>query len=315
MPYDNLISRSDAGALMPEEESALFLQQLVNESAVLNTFTRVPVSRSQVRFPVLSALPTAYFVTGDTGLKQTTEVAWDNKYLNIEEIAAIVPIPENVLDDSEYPIWDQVRPLLVQAIGRTLDQAVFFGTNAPGTFPSSLVAAATAASNTATIGTSDPDEGGVVGDLGTVLSAVEADGFDPRVGVAARVLRGLARAARNVDGDRHAEVSITADTVELDGVTFTFPMRGQWPTASGTAQAILWDPTEFVVGVRQDITFKLLDQAAIFDNSGNLVYNLPQQDMVAIRVVMRAGWQVANTINYDQQTEASRFPAGLLLKA
>jgi hypothetical protein len=315
MPYDNLISRSDAGALMPEEESALFLQQLVNESAVLNTFTRVPVSRSQVRFPVLSALPTAYFVTGDTGLKQTTEVAWDNKYLNIEEIAAIVPIPENVLDDSEYPIWDQVRPLLVQAIGRTLDQAVFFGTNAPGTFPASLVAAATAASNTATIGTSDPDEGGVVGDLGTVLSAVEADGFDPRVGVAARVLRGLARAARNVDGDRHAEVSITADTVELDGVTFTFPMRGQWPTASGTAQAILWDPTEFVVGVRQDITFKLLDQAAIFDNSGNLVYNLPQQDMVAIRVVMRAGWQVANTINYDQQTEASRFPAGLLLKA
>ena len=26
--------------------------------------------------PVLSALPVAYFVNGDTGLKQTTEAAW-----------------------------------------------------------------------------------------------------------------------------------------------------------------------------------------------------------------------------------------------
>jgi HK97 family phage major capsid protein len=61
----------------------------------------VPVGRAQVRFPVLSALPVAYWVNGDTGLKQTTEVNWTNKYLNIEEIAAIVPVPDNVVADAE----------------------------------------------------------------------------------------------------------------------------------------------------------------------------------------------------------------------
>jgi HK97 family phage major capsid protein len=127
--------RGDAGALMPEEVSNAFLKGLQNESAVLTQFTHVPVGRAQVRFPVLSALPVAYWVTGDTGLKQTTEVDWSNKFLNIEEIATIVPIPENVLDDAGFPIWDQVRPLCEQAAGRLLDATVFFGTSAPASFP------------------------------------------------------------------------------------------------------------------------------------------------------------------------------------
>jgi hypothetical protein len=262
--YDNLISRTDAGALIPEEVSDAFLQTLDNQSAVLSTFTHIPVSRAQVRFPVLSALPVAYWVNGDTGLKQTTEAAWSNKYLNIEEIAVFVPIPDNVLDDVDVPIWSQVMPLCEQAAGRLLDSTVFFGTNAPSSFPANVVSAATSAGNTIT------------------------------------------RTANNAAAGGFAQ--------DLEGVTFTFPMRGQWPTASGTAEAVLYDPTEFVVGVRKDITWKLFDQAAIFDNNGNLIFSLPQQDMVALRMTLRVGWQVANAINYDQQTEASRYPAGLLLK-
>ena len=148
MPTDNIVSRSDADALIPEEVLETFLGDLKNESSVLNDFTRVPVGRDQVRFPVLSALPIAYWVTGDTGQKQTTEVNWDNKYLNIEELAAIVPVPEAVIDDSGFPIWEQVKPLLVNAAGRLIDATVYFGTNAPASFPDDIVTAATAAGNT-----------------------------------------------------------------------------------------------------------------------------------------------------------------------
>jgi hypothetical protein len=312
--YDNLISRTDAGALIPEEVSDAFLQTLDNQSAVLSTFTHIPVSRAQVRFPVLSALPVAYWVNGDTGLKQTTEAAWSNKYLNIEEIAVFVPIPDNVLDDVDVPIWSQVMPLCEQAAGRLLDSTVFFGTNAPSSFPANVVSAATSAGNTITRTANNAAAGGFAQDLEDLLGLVEADGYDPNSGIANRTLRGFARKSRNTLGDRSAEVTITPSTVEIDGVTFTFPMRGQWPTASGTAEAVLYDPTEFVVGVRKDITWKLFDQAAIFDNNGNLIFSLPQQDMVALRMTLRVGWQVANAINYDQQTEASRYPAGLLLK-
>jgi HK97 family phage major capsid protein len=310
--YDNLISRTDAGALMPEEVSTKFLEGLTNNSAVLQSFTHVPVTRAQVRFPVLSALPVAYWVTGDTGLKQTTEMSWSNKYLNIEEIAAIVPIPENVLDDSGFPIWDQVRPLTEQAAGRLLDATVFFGTSAPSSFPTNVVASAISAGNTVNRTTNNAAAGGFAQDVEDLLGLVEADGYDPNSGVAVRALRGFARKSRNTQGDRSAEINITRTTVEIDGVIYTFPMRGQWPTGTGSAEAILYDPSEFVVGVRQDVSWKLLDQAAIFDNNGNLIFNLPQQDMVAIRMTMRVGWQVANTINYDQQVEANRYPAGVL---
>lgn len=313
MPTDNIISRADADALMPEDVLGTFLGNLSNESSVLNDFTRVPVGRDQVRFPVLSALPIAYWVTGDTGQKQTTEVNWDNKFLNIEELAVIVPIPESVLDDSGFPIWEQVRPLCEQAGGRLIDSTVYFGTNAPASFPDDIVTAATAAGNTEEVGTKAATAGGIVGDHSVLLSEIEADGYDPRVGVAKRSLRGLARQARNSQGDRFGEINVTADTVEIDGVVYRFPMRGLWPSAAAIAVAL--DPTEFVVGLRQDVTWKLLDQAVIQDNQGNIVYNLAQQDMVALRMVMRLGWQAANTINYDEPTEASRYPAGVLTDA
>jgi HK97 family phage major capsid protein len=311
--YDNVISRGDVP--MPEEVSNAFRRNLANQSVVLNQFTRVPVGSAQVRVPVLSALPVAYWVTGDTGLKQTSEAAWANKYLNIEEIAVIVPIPENVLDDAGFPIWDEVRPLCEQAAGRLVDATVFFGTAAPASFPSAVVTAAASAGNTVNRGTNAAAAGGIAGDLGAVFGALEVDGYDPSGGIASRAFRGYARQARNSQGDRYAEFNIAPDTVEIDGVQIaTNSMRGQWPSASGTAEAIIFDRNEFVVGVRQDVTWKLLDQAVIQDASGNIVYNLAQQDMVALRMTMRVGWQVANTINYDQPVEASRYPAAVLLR-
>lgn len=312
MAYDNVISRADAQARIPEQVSSAMLKSLANESAARALFTQIPVGTNQTRFPVLSALPVAYWVSGDTGLKQTTEINWANKYINIEEIAAIVPIPEAVLDDASFDVWGEVQPLLEQAIGRTLDSAVFFGTNAPGTFPTNVGAAAVAAGNTVNRGTNNAALGGIVGDVGDAVGLAEADGFDLRAGIANRSLRGFARKARNTQGDRYDEITITPDSVTLDGVEFRFPMRGQWPSGSTSAEAIMFDPSEFVLGVRQDITYKVLDQAVIQDNTGAIVYNLAQQDMVAMRVVFRVGWQVANTLNYDQPTEGSRYPAAVV---
>ena len=80
MPYNSLVSRTDTAALVPEEVSSAMLTSLSEQSAVLELGQKIPMARNQTRFPVLSALPTAYFVSGDTGLKQTTEAAWDNKY-------------------------------------------------------------------------------------------------------------------------------------------------------------------------------------------------------------------------------------------
>src|SRR5689334_1938508 len=178
MPYNNLVSRTSAQALIPEVVSNDILGGLSNESAALQMFKQVRMSTNQTRMPVISALPLAYFVNGDTGLKQTTQVDWTNKYLNVEEIAAIVPIPEAVLDDVKFDVWGAVMPLLRDAIARALDAAIFFGTNAPASWPTSIVAGAAAASNTVTRGTNNAAAGGIAGDFSDLFGKVEADGFD-----------------------------------------------------------------------------------------------------------------------------------------
>ena len=313
MPYNNVMSRDDVSALIPEELSEAMLSGAIDESIALSKFTRLPVRRNQARLPVLSALPTAYFVEGDTGLKQTSEANWANKYLNVEEIAVILPIPESVLEDTDTPIWDEVLPLCSQAIGRTADAAIFFGTDSPANWPADILTAVTAASNTATLETNTAAEGGIVGDNSDMLGLIEDGGFAASEGLASIAIRGRVRQARNSQGDRFGEVAISKDAVEIDGVTYVHALKGMWPTASGSPAAFAFDPAEFVCGLRQDIRFKVLTEAIIQDNSGNTMYNLAQQDMVALRMTMRLGWQVSNRINYQEPTEASRYPAGALL--
>ncbi len=77
---------------------------------------------------------------------------------------------------------------------------------------------------------------------------------------------------------------------------------------TGTPLMLLGDKTEGIVGTRQDIEVTMLDQAVIQDNTGAIIYNLAQQEMVAVKLVMRGAWEVANTINWLQQTESARSP-------
>lgn len=308
MPYNNIVSRTDAAALIPEDVSNAMLTNLQTESAALSLFTRIPVAQSQTRLPILSALPTAYFVTGDTGIKQTTEVNWANRFLNIEELAAIVPIPEAVLDDINFDVWGSVRPLLEQAIGRALDAAVFFGTNKPASWPDDIVTSAVAAGNVVARGTATAAQGGIAEDFNQLFGTVEADGYEVNGIVGRTSYKARLRGARGTDGQPLADIA----NGTLYGEQLRFVMPGMWPSGLSAAEAVAGDFTQGVLGVRQDFTYKVLDQAVLTDASNVIQYNLAQQDMVALRVVFRVGWQVANVINYEQSVEANRYPFGVM---
>ncbi|MEU9310869.1 phage major capsid protein [Streptomyces sp. NPDC048256] len=314
MAYNNVTSRTDAAALIPEEVSNEMLGKATEQSAALSLFRRVPVGRNQVRFPVLSALPVAYFVGGDTGLKQTTEIAWANKFLNIEEIATIMPVPDNVLADVDANIWDEAMPLLTEAFGRTLDAAIFFGTNAPSSWPADVTTAATAAGNDVTEAATAA-QGGFFGDLDNLYEKVEADGYEIDGWVASTAAKSKLRKARDTQGRKLDETRVSGDLQTLDGLPVAYAMKGLFPAGGGAGTNIRLfggDFSRFVLGVRQDITMKILDQAVIQDNTGAIMFNLAQQDMTAVRLTFRVGWQVSNPINNEQATEASRYPAGVL---
>jgi HK97 family phage major capsid protein len=308
MPYNNLISRTNVQALIPEDVADGVIGDAVAESAALSLLRRVPMSSNQQRMPVLSALPTAYFVSGDTGLKQTTEMAWANKYLFVEELAAIVPVPEAVLEDASFDIWGEVRPRLAEAIGRALDAAIFFGVNKPGSWPTDITAAAVAAGNVYTRGTATAATGGIAEDINQLMGLVESDGFDVNGFATRRTYRARLRSARDTTGQKLMDMNLN----EVEGIPVKYVMTGLWPTGASSAELFAGDWTQGILGVRRDMTWKLLDQAIIQDQAGVIVYNLAQQDMVAIRVTFRCAWQVPNPINYENLTESTRYPFAVL---
>ena len=128
--FNEIIDRTGAASLIPTQYANDIMQDAVEESAVLRMAKRLPnMTSSMLSMPVLNSLPHAYFVNGDTGLKQTTKVDWSNKLITAEEIAVIVPVADAVLADAEYDIWAQIRPRDSQAFGQVIDNAILHGTN------------------------------------------------------------------------------------------------------------------------------------------------------------------------------------------
>ena len=321
MPYNNVISRTDADSLIPVEVSNEILKNVAERSPLLRMARKLPnMSRAQRRLPVMSALATAYFVSGDTSLKQTSEVSWDNKYIDAEELAVIVPIPEAVLDDADFDIWGEVRPELENAFDVAIFQAVMYGTNIPSTWTTNLgaaglIAAATAASHVisaaaytdlyeAILGETDAGVSGLIG-------LIEDDGFMATGHIAHTSMRRKLRNVRTSDGDPIFLPSMQVrGQYDLDGSPCEFPMDGSVDSTEGLLISGQWN--QLVYSMRQDITWKILDQAVIQDAAGKIVYNLAQQDMVALRAVMRLGFALPNPINRMNQTAATRLPFAVL---
>ncbi|MEA4884264.1 MAG: phage major capsid protein [Clostridia bacterium] len=306
-----MISRSDADSLIPVETAKEILQSMPQQSAIMGLARRLPdMTAAQRTQPILSALAQAYFVNGDTGLKQTTKMAWDKKSIYAEELAVIVPIPDNVLDDTEYDIWGEVKPRLIEAFGIAVDQAVLYGTNKPGTWPDGITVGAAAAGHVVNLGAGADLYDDVMVE-GGVLSKVEEDGYLVTGHIAALTMKAKLRGLRDANGVPLFNSSVQEKTrYTLDGTDCLFPLNG----AIDAAQSLLisGDWSQLVYAMRKDVTYKVLTEAVITDADGKVIYNLPQQDMVAIRAVMRLGWQLPNPLNRVNPNNATRYPFAVL---
>lgn len=297
--YSNAIDRTGAAVLIPEQVSREIIQEVPRQSLFLRMANRMPnMTSKQTKIPVMASAPTAYFVNGDTGLKQTTDMTWSNVYITAEELAVIVPISEAVLDDADYDIWGEVRPRLVEALGKAIDEAVFFGVNKPESWPTAIVPGAIAATNYSGITTAGLYQN-IFGENG-VIAKLEEQGMTADSFVGAMALRAKLRGAVDANGQpifRTAYSNGVAGSVvyELDGQAIEFPDNGAW----NASQALLLagDFKYARYAIRQDITYKVLDQAVITDANGNVILNLAQQDSVALRVVMRLGWAMPKPVH------------------
>ncbi len=306
--YNTSIARdSSDDPLIPVPVSAQILQEMPTQSFMLQRAGQVRMSTKSQRQPVLDVLPMAYWVSGDTGMKQTSVVDWKNVSLVAEELAVIVPIPEAYLDDSQVPIWDEVRPRIVEAIGAKIDAAAMFGTDKPSSWPAAIYPSAVAAGNTVTAGTGD-DFAQDVSNLGELIAkdGFAINGFASRPGLKWKLV-GL----RSTDGIPVYQPDLqNGGGGNLYGYPLSEVVNGSWD--ADEAELIAGDWSKSIIGLRQDITWKMFDQGVISDGSGAVVLNLMQQDSVALRVTMRVAYATSNPVTVLNTDEDTRFPFGVV---
>lgn len=306
-----LISRTNLSGLIPEPITREIIQGVTEGSAVLSMGRRLPnmSSKTQV-LNVLDSLPLAYFVNGDNGAKQTTNQAWDKKKIYAEEIAVIVPIPEAVLDDSDYDIWGGVRPRITEAFGKVIDAAILFGTNKPANWRAGLVPSATTAGNVITE-TANPDLYQEIMGVNGLIAKVEDSGFLPTGVMSAVKMRARLRALVDTTKQPIFKTDMQSGSrYALDGVPMEFPMNGAFDPTQ--ALMIVGDFSQLTYAIRQDITFKVFTEGVVQNTDGTIAYNLMQNDMVALRAVMRLGWEIPNPISAFNASNANRFPFAVL---
>ena len=236
-------------------------------------------------------------------------MAWDKKIIYAEEIAVIVPISEAVLDDADYDIWGEVRPRLVEAFGQKIDGSILFDTDKPQTWRDGVVTTATKAGATVMLG-NDLYES-ILGESG-VIAKVEESGYFVNGHMSDITMRAKLRGLKDTTGQPVFKSDMqTGTNYSLDGAPMNFPRNGAFDRSK--ALMISGDFSQLVYSIRQDITFKLFDQGIVQDPAtGDILYNLMQNDMVALRAVMRLGWEIPNPINAMVKDKTKRCPFAIL---
>ena len=307
----NVIDRSGAESLIPTQEANEIIQGTITQSAVRSRGRKLAnMTSRQYKMPVLDMLPIAYFVNGDTGQKKTTKQAWDKKFITAEEIAVIVPIPEAVLDDAEYDIWAEVKPRVTEAFGKVIDGAILFDVDKPSTWRDGVVTTATKAQSVVTLGASDNLYDKIMAEEG-VIAKVEDSGYFVNGHMADISMRAKLRGLKDADGNPIFKSDMQgATSYSLDGSPMNFPNNGAFDKSK--ALMISGDFSQLVYSIRQDITFKLFTEGVVQNTDGTIAYNLMQNDMVALRAVMRLGWEIPNPINALKTDKTKRCPFSIL---
>lgn len=290
----NITNRADAEAIIREQVASNIFQDAPKHSVFLSMAKKLPnMTSNQTRMRVLDFLPTAYWVNGDTGMKQTTRQAWDNVFINAGELAVIVPISDAVLSDAEFDIFGEVTPRVMEAIGQKVDAAVIFGDNRPAEWGLDIISRARQAGNNVSPTTGKDYYDLILGENG-VFSKVEDDGYGVTGALAPMNFKSKLRGLRDKTGQPIFKSNMQdVARYSLDGAAITFPENGAF--YANIAQLVVGDFSQAVYAIRQDITVKILDQGVIQDpDTKEIIYNLAQQDMTALRIVFRMGWALPN---------------------
>jgi HK97 family phage major capsid protein len=298
---------SDFSGIIPHEYSQQIIEEATQQSAVLQLAQLLPMGTRISELPVPGALPKAQWITatsgglppGGAGRKSYTDLRLQPQVITAEEIAAVVAIPDQYLEDNTINLWNWCRPRLAEAIAVRLDETVLFGGPAPipATFPVGGIVSNTY-STAVTVGIDAVDA------VNQAMSRVEVQGLQVTGHAADVGAKGMFRGVRDANGSLllGTEQVGTTQRPTLYGEPITYSQFGNI-TATGT-EFITGAWQYLVVGVRQDIRFRFDPSGVITNDTGSQVIVSGFQDNVTpCKIWARFGCTIVKPVT-------QRVPAG-----
>jgi len=228
--------------------------------------------------------------TGEKEKKQGTAPSFSVITQTLKKLAAIVPMTEEILEDSAIDIVQLLGQLFAEAVSKEEDIQFFAGTGTPwtGILNNANVNLVTQASGDVNQLTAD--------DLLDMIDATPTGALTGAKFYMHRSILSIIRKLKGSDGQyiyqnpgQGLPATIWNYPVETSDA---FPAVGDVTTGD---QYILFGNLKqgAVFGDKQQLRVKMLDQATVTDEDGSTVINLAEQDMIALRVVERVGYVVA----------------------
>lgn len=276
------IQRADVATIIQEAYSHVLLDSVVAASSVLQAFPTVNMGSKLTHLPVLATLPNAAWVTESStdplAIKPTDKVTWKDQTLSAEEVAVIIPVHENVLDDATVDVITEITQRGGEAIGAALDAAVLFGTNKPASWVSQdLHSAAHGATQYVANVTGAANTADLVGAVVQAARFLAARGMQPDTLIAPLTFR------YDIINIRDSMGAPIFRDEQFQGFNTIFNRNGAWQPTQ--ASLFVCDSSRVRIGIRTDIRVKLLDQATL--TVGGTTVNLAERDMIGIRLLAR----------------------------
>jgi hypothetical protein len=307
---------SDFSGIIPHEYSQQIIQDVEQRSAVLQLAQTMPMGTRITELPVTGKLPSAEWVTGanappaGAGRKPYTDLTLKPQVITAEEIAAVVAIPQQYLDDNTINLWNWARPKMAEAIAVRLDQTVLFGgAGIPATFPVGGVTGPLYSMGVGGGGAYHPINNpypfaiDAVDAVNNGMSYVEGQGLNVTGHSADIGAKGQFRGVRDANGSLLLGTEQVGQTTRptLYGVQIAYSQYAAVNVVDLITGA--WD--YLVIGVREDIRFRIDPSGTIADSDGKVLVSGFQDNVVPCKIWARFGCTIIKPVT-------PRVPAGAI---
>lgn len=302
--------------VLPVEYGREIIRGVIGRSKVLELGRELPRMRGKTyRLNVNKYLPVAGWVKNsqttpnaegtEINRKPVSTYAFDGIDLVAETVAVIIPISEETLADVEnfgIELAGELQEQVVGAFQDAIDGAVLFGYDIPwGTqsgFPASGGLVAGANSIGAYVNWNGTGGTSFYNAVNAAMKLVEQSGYLPNAILGGPSLNSAFRGSitdLGVNVAEQGEIGELPRHIDLTGGFY-----------ESSAFAIVGDFRYLVYSFREEMTMKLLTEGVIQNpRTGEILYNLSQQDMFALRFTMRMGVALPNPVNRVSGTLSS----------